>query len=127
MKTYLAGPIFGCTDDEAANWRDVAKARLGADNCIDPMDRDYRGREDECVDEIVDGDKYDIARSNFVLANCWTPSWGTSMEVHYAYTIKRPVIAVVQPGSKVSPWLRYHAAAVFESLDDALALIEKME
>jgi nucleoside 2-deoxyribosyltransferase len=120
-RVYLAGPINGCTDDEANNWRDIAKTRLGARNCIDPMRRDYRGREEQCVTEIVDGDKNDISSSDVVIANCWQVSWGTAMEIHFAHSLSKPVIAVAPPGARVSPWLRYHAVIV-RSLDEALAL-----
>lgn len=114
---YLAGPINGCTDDEANNWRDVARAALGAENCLDPMRRDYRGREDESVTEIVEGDKADIEASDIVIANCWQASPGTSMEILLAWEQHKPAYAVLPPGSRVSPWYRYHATIMF-SLDD---------
>lgn len=43
MKVYLAGPINGCTDAEAKNWREELKTHFP--NAIDPMKRDYRGVE----------------------------------------------------------------------------------
>jgi hypothetical protein len=43
MKVYLCGPINGCTDSECIDWRAAAKKRLS--DTIDPMRRDYRGRE----------------------------------------------------------------------------------
>jgi nucleoside 2-deoxyribosyltransferase len=116
---YLCGPIGGCTDDEAVNWRDVVKARIGAENCLDPMRRDYRGREDEAVSEIVERDKEDIEDSDVVLANCWQPSPGTSMEILYAWEHGIPVYAILPPGARVSPWYRYHAR-VFHALEDAI-------
>lgn len=122
MKVYLCGPINGCTDDEASNWRDRVKSVLGDGNCVDPMRRDYRGVEDQNVEAIVDGDVTDILASSVVLANCWHTSWGTAMEIHLAHQWNIPVIAVVPPGSRVSPWLRYHAR-IETSLDDALTAI----
>jgi nucleoside 2-deoxyribosyltransferase len=104
---YLAGPINGCTDDEAINWRDVVKNEIGEANCIDPMRRDFRGIEGEHYESIVLGDKDDICQSRLVLANCWQPSVGTSMEIMYAYTKGKPVIAVC-PLGKPSPWITYH-------------------
>lgn len=122
MRVYLAGPINGCTDDEAVNWREVVKQRLGAENCIDPMVRDYRGKEDDSVQEIVESDKEDIYNATVVLANCWQVSWGTAMEIFFAWTMKKKVITVLPPGARVSPWLRYHSDVV-HSLDAALALL----
>ena len=107
MIVYLAGPINGCSDSEAVNWREEMKARMSNMTFLDPMRRDYRGREDDCVDEIVYGDIDDIAKSNVVLANCWRPSFGTAMEIYHAYTnIKLPVIVWTEAGKPVSPWLR---------------------
>jgi nucleoside 2-deoxyribosyltransferase len=121
-KVYLAGGINGCTDDEAVNWREWVKERLGAENCIDPMRRDYRGREDQCADEIVEGDKADIRESRAVLANCWRVSWGTAMEILFAFERGIPVIAVVPADAVVSPWLRYHTLSVVSTLEEALAV-----
>lgn len=122
VKLYLAGPINGCTDDEANTWRDQVKAKFGEANCVDPMRRDYRGKEDESVAEIVHGDLADIDDSDVMLANCWQVSWGTAMEIHYAHTIGKRVIAILPTDVRVSPWLRYHAEVV-HSLDDALAAL----
>ena len=120
---YLSGPINGCSDDECSTWRDEVKARYGVENCIDPMRRDYRGREDESVNEIVTLDKADIGNAVVMLANCWQTSWGTAMEIHYAHSIGIPVIAVVPLFTRVSPWLRYHACIV-RSLPEAYQIIE---
>lgn len=126
MKAYLAGPINGCTDDEAQNWRDVVKHSLGDAACIDPMRRDYRGREDECVDEIVRGDLADIAEASVIIANCWQPSFGTAMELWHAYRGGKlfaghtPIVTITPPGKPVSPWLRYVSSSVVHNLDDAI-------
>lgn len=122
---YLAGPINGCTDDEANTWRDQVKLALGVENTLDPMRRDYRGIEDESVREIVEGDLEDIINSDIMLANCWQVSWGTAMEIFYANEIGKAVIAVLPPDARVSPWLRWHAEVV-HSLDDALARIGEL-
>lgn len=120
MKFYLAGPINGCTDDEAINWRDLAKSLVGAENCIDPMRRDYRGKEDESVNEIVQGDLEDINNSDVVVANCWQMSWGTAMEIHYAGEHGIPVIAILPKDARVSPWLRYFTEGITHTIGDAL-------
>lgn len=120
IKVYLAGPINGCTDDEAINWRDLAKSLVGAENCIDPMRRDYRGKEDESVNEIVQGDLEDIDNSDVVVANCWQMSWGTAMEIHYAGSNGIPVVAIVPVGTRISPWLRYFTEHITHGVGDAL-------
>ena len=107
MKTlYLAGPINGCTDEEANDWRQMVKEKLAGDyEFLDPMRRDYRGRELEpgIAQEIVDGDMRDIADCDIVLAVSPKPSVGTSMEVFYAHYILRRLTVVVAP-PPISPW-----------------------
>lgn len=116
---YLAGPILGCTDDQAHTWRDLVKRKFGEHRCIDPMRRDYRGIEDQNIKAIVEGDKWDIEDCDVLLANCWQVSAGTSMEIFYAHSLGKRVVAIVQPDVKVSPWITYHAE-VYDNLMDAM-------
>lgn len=122
MIVYLAGPINGCNDDEANGWRQGFMARLPHLEFRDPMVRDYRGREDECVAEIVQGDIADIDECDTFLAYCWQVSWGTAMEIFYAYRAGKRVILVVPEGARVSPWLRYHSHYIVSNLAAAGAI-----
>lgn len=121
MKVYLCGPINGCTDEECKDWRESAKAQLP--ETLDPMRRDYRGREAECVAEIVEGDKQDIHESDAFLVNYDRPSVGTSMEIYLAWTLGKPVIVVTRPETVISPWLRYHSTKIVHSFDEAFRLL----
>lgn len=127
MKVYLCGPINGCTDEECKDWREYVKAQLGAENTLDPMRRDYRGKEMDCVDEIVEGDKADIDISTHLLVNYDKPSVGTSMEILYAWERKIPVIVVASPNARLSPWLVYHSKKIFFSFADALNDIKEVK
>jgi hypothetical protein len=131
MTTYLCGGINGLSDADCRDWRELAKSLLKTDT-LDPMRRDYRGREDESVSEIVIGDLADIDASDVVLVNATRPSWGTAMEALYAAhrtgvrrAPSKPVIAWVGQGgsARVSPWLRYFCVEIHESLEDACAAI----
>jgi nucleoside 2-deoxyribosyltransferase len=115
---YLAGPINGCTDEEANGWRTAATAALVGWTVLDPMARDYRGREADNAAAIVEGDKADIFRATYLLANATRPSWGTAMEIQHAHKINRVVVAfgTLTP----SPWLAYHCESVHPTLGDAL-------
>lgn len=125
MKIYLCGPINGCTDAEANNWRSEIKNVFLRENCIDPMVRDYRGKEAESYREIVDLDKRDVRQADVILVNYDKPSVGTSMEVFYAWTLGKPVIVWCRPDTVISPWLRYHSTVIVHSLVDVLAAIER--
>lgn len=123
-KVYLAGPINGCTDAECKDWREQAKQVLGEGNCVDPMRRDCRGREDAWCNEIVEWDKTDILGCGAVLANCHKASFGTAMEILFAYHNGIPVFVVAPKCDEISPWLRYHATHITHSLEYALELLK---
>jgi nucleoside 2-deoxyribosyltransferase len=123
MTVYLCGGINGLTDDQATTWREYAKARLNCE-CLDPMRRDYRGVEDQNVDAIVQGDLRDIDACETVLVNATRPSWGTAMEIVYAYQSGKRIVTCVGDSS-VSPWLRYHSTSIHTSLDSAISEIER--
>ena len=120
---YLCGPINGCSDDEATTWREWFK-KCGMDiRYIDPMKRDYRGKEHEDYREIVDLDKRDIRGCDAVVVMYVKPSVGTSMEVFFAWTLGIPVIVIDESGKPISPWLRYHATAVVADKESAKSKI----
>lgn len=122
MKVYLCGPIFGCTDEECKDWRQEFKTKYP--NSIDPMERDFRGNDQNSYQEIVDLDKRDIRRSDVILVNYTKPSVGTSMEIYYAWTLGKSIIIWLSKNTPVSPWIRYHSTTFVSSLD---AAIEKLK
>lgn len=126
FRVYLAGPINGCTDDEAFRWRhDVRRiaTQLGQLEIVDPADRDERGREDSEYMDIVNGDKAEIDSCSAVLANCWKTSVGTSMEIMYAYERRKSIVVCVPVGRPVSPWYRAHAGKISHDPRTAIYLI----
>lgn len=120
MKVYLCGPINGCTDEECKDWRAHVAGRLP--NTVDPMVRDYRGKELTHFREIVELDKLDIMGCEALIVNYDKPSVGTSMEILYAWQSHKTIILVHAVGANLSPWLRYHCTHLVTSFDDAVAL-----
>ncbi len=127
MKTiYLCGPINGCTDEECTTWREHVKTLWGG-RTLDPMRRDYRGKEHGSVNEIVELDKVDVMNSDVVLVNYDKPSVGTSMEVLYAWERGKIVVVVSKYGREgLSPWLLYHSHAISTSFEGAVHWILEM-
>jgi nucleoside 2-deoxyribosyltransferase len=123
-RVYLAGPIFGKNDAECTGWRMAAIAWLNIKGFVpvDPMVRDYRGREDFNAEDIVGWDKDDIESCGTVLANVNEPSWGTAMELMYAMSFGKRVVAFATHSKcrRISPWVRCHTHAIYESLQRAL-------
>lgn len=124
MRTYLCGPINGCTDAEATDWRRYFNGFLPG--CIDPMKRDYRGKEAASYREIVELDKRDIRNADIMVVNYSKPSVGTSMEIFYAWTLGKPVVLWCAPDAVISPWLRYHCLAIVHSKEAALAKVQEI-
>lgn len=120
MVIYLAGAINGCTDSECKDWREFVKSDVGKECTLDPMRRDYRGRELNCVNEIVEGDKTDIDNSTHILVYYDKPSVGTSMEILYAWEQRKPVLVVTSSETKLSPWLVYHSTKIFYSFEELI-------
>ncbi|TIL94656.1 MAG: hypothetical protein E5Y73_11135 [Mesorhizobium sp.] len=121
LKTiYLCGPINGCTDEECTDWREFVKG-IWSGPTLDPMRRDYRGKEDNSVKEIVELDKIDVINSDVILVNYDKPSVGTSMEILYAFERGKLVVVVAKDGTRISPWMRYHSHAILNSFEGAIA------
>lgn len=121
---YLAGPIYEM-DDTCIRWRKATSVLLRKKNImsIKPTDADYRGKESIAgiADQIVKRDKGDIMMCDTILAKCDTPSWGTAMEIMFAWSLQKQIIVVT---NSMSPWIRYHASYVFPTIEEA---VENME
>lgn len=123
LKVYLCGPINACTDSEAKDWRAIASdllLKLGL-RVLDPMDRDYRGRELEpgIAKEIVENDKLDLDACSALIVYYHKPSVGTSMEILYAKERGRIVALIDTSTAPLSPWLVYHSTKIFKSIQEA--------
>lgn len=106
---YLAGAMQNCPDSVCKDWRTLAKDLLAPLPTLDPMDRDYRDRLDIAFREVVEGDKADIDKAHALLVNAERPSWGTAMEIMYAF-MRDKMIVSFGAGPNPSPWLRYHTS-----------------
>jgi len=117
---YLAGPIYE-QDDTCIRWRKAASALLRKKNImsIKPTDADYRGKEQDkyAPQMIVQKDKTDIMMCDTILAKCDHPSYGTAMEIMFAWSLQKKIIVV---SSSYSPWIRYHATEVFPTVEAAI-------
>jgi hypothetical protein len=103
---YLSGPMEGCTEAEANDWRRYCRDRLAPHMAVRipelaPNYDDYLA--------MVRKDREDIAASHYVLVNPWKNSTGTSMEAMLAWQTHKHVVVVERPGGYVNPWMRYHS------------------
>lgn len=122
--TYLCGGIHGLPDETCKDWRAHAADRL-VTRVRDPLSRDYRGREDANVAEIVTGDLADLTECGYVLVNAVMPSWGTAMEVFAAAQAGDKFIVAFTPAKHISPWLQHHCHKIVGTLDEAVHAINR--
>ena len=140
---YLAGPIFGCTEGEAKNWRADFAAKLER-HCItgisplrcEPIvgERYDVSYADPCfghTKSILAKNFLDLRRCDFTIA--YFPkvadgaqrSIGTIGELSWAYALQKPCCVVTDdPLIKSHPFTSIQPSwPVLDNLDDALRLI----
>lgn len=139
---YLAGSVSGLTYEGANNWREWVRKRPAiwgnGIECISPM----RGNdhlleviklEDAYEDNvrtsqraIMDRCEFDVHRADVVLVNlleAQRPSFGTVMEVAWAYHARKPVILAMD-ANNIHEHAMIRQAATYRvmSLDEAVEL-----
>ncbi|MEI7903149.1 MAG: nucleoside 2-deoxyribosyltransferase domain-containing protein [bacterium] len=127
-KIYLSGPIMDEHRDQAMTWRELAKNRLNDHFVLlDPMRRNFKDREVDSANEIVEFDLQDVREADILLVNYSKTSIGTSMEVFYAaHTLGKFVVAFSPFGFKdCSPWMVKYCTKILPSLDEAITYIRE--
>jgi len=128
MKIYLCGPIMDETADEARNWRKAAHELLGGHfQLLDPMRRDFKDREVDSANEIVEFDLQDVREADLILVNYCKPSIGTAMEVFYAAHDLGKFVVAFSPFSysDCNPWMVRYCTKILPSLESAASYIKQ--
>ncbi|MGH7879586.1 MAG: hypothetical protein ACREQD_08830, partial [Candidatus Binataceae bacterium] len=69
-KIYLCGPIMDSAPAAAKDWRTRAKERLaGRFILLDPLRRNFRDKEIDSANEIVEFDLQDVREADLLLVN----------------------------------------------------------
>ena len=127
-KIYLSGPIMDETHDDAKTWRELAKQSL-CDHFIllDPMRRNFKDREVDSANEIVEFDLQDVRDADIILVNYNKPSIGTAMEVFYAAHDLGKFIVAFSPYTfkDCSPWMVKYCTKILPDLDASLDYIRE--
>jgi nucleoside 2-deoxyribosyltransferase len=127
-KIYLCGPIMDEHEGHARAWRELAKKLLGHDfTLLDPMRRNFKDREVDSANEIVEFDLQDIRDADIVLVNYNKASIGTSMEVFYAsHDLKKFVVGFSPFTFKdCSPWMVRFCTKILPDLETACTYIQE--
>ena len=125
-KIYLSGPIMDENPDLAKTWRERAKEDLkDSFVLLDPMRRNFKDREVDSANEIVDFDLQDVRDADILLVNYSKTSIGTAMEVFYAaHDLGKFVVAFSPfPFQECSPWMVRYCTKILPTLDAAVVYI----
>ncbi len=125
-KIYLCGPIMDEQAGVAQEWRTRAQENLD-DRFIllDPMRRNFKDREVDSANEIVEFDLQDVRDADIILVNYSKASIGTAMEVFYAAHALGKFVVAFSPFAfqDCNPWMVRFCTKILPSLDDAIAYI----
>ncbi|MCX7590935.1 MAG: hypothetical protein N2255_04835, partial [Kiritimatiellae bacterium] len=103
-------------------WRLVAANLLRPHfRILDPMRRNFKDREVDSANEIVEFDLQDVRDADIILVNYCKPSIGTSMEVFYASHDLGKFVVAFSPFEfkECSPWMVRFCTKILPSLEDA--------
>ncbi len=127
-KIYLCGPIMDERTSHARTWRERARQELGHDFLLlDPLRRNFKDREVDSANEIVEFDLQDIRVADIILVNYCKPSIGTAMEVFYAAQDLGKFVVAFSPFTfqDCSPWMVRYCTKILPSLETAIAYIRE--
>ena len=111
----------------AREWRKIAVKKLEKSFILlDPMRRNFKDREVDSANEIVEFDLQDISNADMLLVNYSKPSIGTAMEVFYAANNLRKFVVAFSPFDfkNSSPWMVRYCTKILPALDAAIAYIK---
>ena len=125
-KIYLCGPIMDEYEGVSREWRKLAARKLGKQfMLLDPMRRNFKDREVDSANEIVEFDLQDIRNADILLVNYNKASIGTAMEVFYASNNLGKFVVAFSPFEfqNCSPWMVRYCTKILPSLESALNYI----
>ncbi len=125
-KIYLCGPIMDEVDGKAREWRQSAIQQLnGHFILLDPMRRNFKDREVDSANEIVEFDLQDVREADIILVNYSKASIGTAMEVFYASHQLGKFVVAFSPFDfqNCNPWMVRFCTKILPSLDSATKYI----
>lgn len=116
------------TEGAAGEWRKLATERL-KDRflMLDPMRRNFKDREVDSANEIVEFDLQDVRDADILLVNYSKASIGTAMEVFYASNDLGKFVVAFSPFSfaDCNPWMVRFCTKILPSIEEAISYIRR--
>jgi nucleoside 2-deoxyribosyltransferase len=139
---YLAGPITGCSYNEATDWRRYVanKLRPGVD-CLSPLrGKEYLSQEGEIkgsyedtvlssAKAIMSRDRFDVMRADAVFINflgAKKASIGTVMEIAWANYMHKPIVVAMEKSGNPHdhPMIMEACPFVVDNIDNAVEVLK---
>lgn len=127
-KIYLCGPIMDEVEGQARAWRQMAHSDLNDQFVLlDPMRRNFKDREVDSANEIVEFDLQDVRDADIILVNYNKASIGTSMEVFYASHELGKFVVAFSPFEfkECNPWMVKFCTKILPTLEEAIVYINE--
>jgi nucleoside 2-deoxyribosyltransferase len=127
-KIYLCGPIMDEVDGQARAWRSRARELLsGSFVLLDPMRRNFKDREVDSANEIVEFDLQDVRDADILLVNYNKPSIGTAMEVFYASHVLHKFVIAFSPFAfqECNPWMVKYCTKILPTMEESAVYIRE--
>ena len=114
--------------ESAKTWRELATEQLSDEFVLlDPMRRNFKDREVDSANEIVEFDLQDVREADILLVNYNKASIGTSMEVFYAAHDLGKFIVAFSPFEfqACSPWMVRYCTKILPTLERSITYIRE--
>jgi nucleoside 2-deoxyribosyltransferase len=139
---YLAGPIAGCDQEEAKDWRADVTFRLPPGIvAINPLRSEptpeagpykltYQCHKFGTAGAIAAKNRYDVKKCDLILAhlprdiNERRPSYGTIFEIAWAVEMQKPIIVWTDDEYiREHPLVKFYVPWFVDNMDDAIDII----
>lgn len=124
-RIYLGGPINA--SDDPYTWREQA-TEIATMETVNPLDEnDYSGGEHTPRDVVAsDLDLLSACDAVVFRREDGVETWGTPMEVQWAYDRDIPAVCYDPHDSETSVWIRDRSEGVYADLERAVVLAEAL-
>lgn len=122
MRIYLSGGIKDLSNEDIHNWRDRCKKIFSIFRDVTFSDPSRRTKQTEKF--IVEIDKAEIIKCDILAVKAFPASWGTAMEILFAWEHNIPVVAWID--EEPSPWVIYHSFYSSINFDIFIAYINTL-
>jgi len=114
ISVYLSGPITYANPEWRTEFSEQLE-RIGQEYSVKVQVYIPLEAEEDSPELIIKRDLEAIQRSDLVVAKVWTTTYGTPMEMFYAYAILKKPVLTFCPLRTPSPWIIGHSTKIYKT------------